>query len=195
MQCLRTTLQAFAAPELLYGENAYTCGVCARAAPAPVAPPHGAAHGLYTAQDARFCATQYSTQDARRDVRPGQPALKWSTVSKTPLALTLHLMRWGDGAAGGAVGSKVATAVPFPMTLDLASFAAGAPSKHVSEVGRSAQAAGGGALPSTAEPLEPLQLYAVVEHMGSLASSGHYQCYVRLGEQWFKMSDVRAKVE
>ena len=80
------------------------------------------------------------------------------------------------------------------MTLDLAPFAAGAPIKHISEAAQAAQAAGGGALPSAAEPLEPLQLYAVVEHLGSLASSGHYLCYVRLGEQWFKMSDVRAKV-
>ena len=200
---LASCLQAFAAPELLRGENAFECNVCARAAAAaaPVA-----AHGLYTAQDARFSTTQYSTQDARRAVPAKQPALKWSAVSKTPLALTLHLKRWGGraaadaagGAASGAASGKIATAVPFPMTLDLTPFAAGAPIKHVSEIGeitKAAEAAGGGAPPSTAEPLEPLQLYAVVEHLGSLASSGHYLCYVRLGEEWFKMSDVRdAKV-
>ena len=60
---LASCLQAFAAPELMCGKEAYACDACARAgAPA-------AAHGVYTAQDARS-ATHYSPQDATPNSNP-----------------------------------------------------------------------------------------------------------------------------
>ena len=150
---LYCTLQAFAAPEMLRGANGYSCDVCARAA-APVAA------GPYTAQDARRqgpakTKTQYTAQDARCEEDARQPALRWGGISKMPQALTLHLKR--GGVASGAAGGKIATAVPFPMTLDLTPFGC-APVKHVSEISQISQI-------STVEA-EHLKLYAVVEHQG-----------------------------
>jgi len=108
----------------------------------------------------------------------GQPGVRWTQVARTPAALTLHLkrFRWM-----GRKVQKLDAHVPFPPSLDLAPYAclAGAPVKHVSQLPRAAAAA---------VSQSALRLYAVVEHQGSF-EGGHYIAFVKLGGEWFRMSD------
>ena len=43
------------------------------------------------------------------------------------------------------------------------------------------------------ETPRPYQLYAVLVHEGSFASSGHYYVYIRQKKQWFKFNDEQVE--
>ena len=111
---LAACLQAFGAPEVLHGENAYTCTWCRDKAKAEAenvgggdAPPMG-----------------------------GQPALKWVQIARVPRVLTLHLKRF---RSTGRRVHKIDEHVPFPALVDLSAFAcaepSGEPIKHFSQLG------------------------------------------------------------
>ena len=153
-------LQAFAAPEILQGENAYVCDECLKAA--------------------RARAAKVGEEPPAAD-KVRQPAVRWLQIMRVPRVLTLHLKRF---RAMGRRVHKLDEHVPFPARLDLSAFtcAAGDPVKHFSQLdgsGGSAAAAAAGGM---------MRLYGVIEHEGSF-SGGHYIAYVRLAEQWYRMSD------
>jgi ubiquitin C-terminal hydrolase len=88
--------------------------------------------------------------------------------------------------------AKLDAHVPFPATLDLASFVTSSsdPATHMDELRTS----------SATPPSTRLRLYALIEHEGSF-EGGHYVAYVRLGASsspprdgkeggsWYRMSD------
>jgi hypothetical protein len=162
---LGACLQAFCSPETLHGEDAYACERCAEECKNK-----GRPEGL--------------GKGGAAEEKRGEPAVKWLQVSRTPRALTLHLKRF---RSMGRRVSKLDTHVPFPPVLDLAPFACAAaePVKHFSEWGDAGgdAAAGGGAAGEGS-----LRLYGVVEHQGSY-EGGHYVAFVRLGGEWYRMSD------
>ena len=109
-----------------------------------------------------------------------QPALKWVQLAKIPRCLTLHLKRF---RTTGRRVSKLDAHVTFPAVLDLSAFACapGKPAKHLS-----------GLKPSAAAPAQLLKLYCVIEHQGDF-DGGHYVAFVRLGGEWFRMSDSNVR--
>ena len=75
--------------------------------------------------------------------------------------------------------------VPFDVLLDLTPFACarGEPATQYAELVQRGHCSDGAA---------PLQLYGVVEHIGTF-EGGHYVAFVRLGSQWYRMNDSVVK--
>ena len=167
---LGACLQAFAAPEAMCADNAYVCEECAKAKPRR-----------------RHTTGHAAGQDESES--QGEPALKWLQLSRVPSILTLHLMRF---RSTGRRVHKLDEHVPFPTLLHIDPFtcAPGKPATHYSQLddGGGGNGRDGGDGDGRDGGATPMRLYGVVEHQGSF-SGGHYIAYVRLAQQWYRMSD------
>ncbi|KAJ1615988.1 hypothetical protein T492DRAFT_1109551 [Pavlovales sp. CCMP2436] len=117
--------------------------------------------------------------------KPRQPAVRWYTLARPPLTLTLHLKRF---AAAKGRTAKVNGHVAFPLALELSPFCA-ADSEPPTSLGQlsARQAAGGGA--GGGRSRHTYALTAVVVHQGSMRG-GHYIAFVKAVAGWFLVSDT-----
>lgn len=100
-----------------------------------------------------------------------QRATKQLSIKSLPNVLCIQLKRFKQNIGSA---SKIETKVTFPLKLDMFPYTAraGGESKHSPDMSRGCT----------------YDLQSVVVHVGNL-ETGHYICYSRVGQQWFKFND------
>ncbi|KAJ3102989.1 ubiquitin-specific protease doa4, partial [Phlyctochytrium planicorne] len=106
-------------------------------------------------------------------------AMKFTSVSRFPSILIIHLKRFEHAGALGGNGGKVETDVRFPiMGLDLGFCGSGTVAKAYGGIVK--------------EEKNVYNLYGVLNHSGTL-SSGHYTAKMRHGGKWYMFDDAIVK--
>ncbi|XP_027039414.1 ubiquitin carboxyl-terminal hydrolase 22-like [Pocillopora damicornis] len=102
-----------------------------------------------------------------------QESTKQLTMKKLPIVVCFHFKRFEHSKKS----KKISTYIPFPQQLDMAPFMASRLNGNVDH----------------SQPTFPCDakytLFAVVNHSGTL-EVGHYTCFIRQQQQWFKCDDA-----
>lgn len=125
-----------------------------------------------------------------------EDSTKQMSFHALPLVLCLHLKRFdhqGFGFSGGSrVGTKIDQFVAFPLVdLDLAPYRhqATKPSAENGATGAASAATSSSSSSAAPSPHDALyDLFCVIVHKGTL-DTGHYLCYLRQQNHWYRADD------
>ncbi|CAJ0919201.1 unnamed protein product, partial [Mesorhabditis belari] len=109
----------------------------------------------------------------------GRGLTKQLTFKKLPIVAIFQLKRFHHE---GQLRKKISSIVRFPMELDMTRYLT---AYHTDA---SQFDSNKGSCSALKRQYNRYELYAVVQHSGSM-DTGHYTCFVRRGQQWFKCDD------